>query len=68
MREDRDTGRLSRLSVRVRVTLAFSGVMAMVLASTGLFLYVRLGSELDATIDQGLRARAGDVGALLQAR
>jgi heavy metal sensor kinase len=58
--------RLNRLSVRLRVTLAFSGVMALVLAATGLFLYLRLGSELDATIDRGLRSRAADVTALIQ--
>lgn len=56
---------LSRLPVRVRVTLAFAGVMAIVLGATGLFLYVRLGNELDSTIQQGLRSRAGDVGALI---
>jgi two-component system OmpR family sensor kinase len=57
---------LSRLPVRVRVTLAFAGVMAVVLAATGLFVYLRLASELDATIDQGLRSRAGDVAALIE--
>jgi two-component system OmpR family sensor kinase len=57
--------RLGRLPVRVRVTLAFAGVIALVLAATGLFVYLRLASELDATIDQGLRSRAGDVGALV---
>jgi signal transduction histidine kinase len=51
--------------VRVRVTLAFAGVMALVLAATGLFVYLRLESELDATINQGLRSRAGDVSALI---
>ncbi|MDX6723087.1 MAG: hypothetical protein QOD73_1491 [Solirubrobacteraceae bacterium] len=56
---------LSGLPLRVRVTLAFAGVMAVVLAATGLFVYLRLASELDATIDQGLRSRAGDVGALV---
>jgi signal transduction histidine kinase len=40
--------------------------MAIVLAATGLFLYVRLGSALDSTIDQGLRARAADVAALVE--
>lgn len=40
--------------------------MAAVLAATGLFLYVRLGSALDRTIDQGLRARAADVAALVE--
>ena len=38
--------------------------MAVVLAATGLFLYVRLGDSLDRTIDQSLRERADDVGAL----
>jgi signal transduction histidine kinase len=40
--------------------------MAVVLAATGLFLYLRLGSDLDRTLDQGLRARAGAVSALVQ--
>lgn len=40
--------------------------MAAVLTATGLFLYVRLGSALDRTIDQGLRARAADVAALVE--
>jgi signal transduction histidine kinase len=40
--------------------------MAIVLAATGLFLYVRLGSALDRTIDNSLRARATDVGALVR--
>jgi two-component system OmpR family sensor kinase len=53
--------RLGRLPVRLRVTLAFAGVMTIVLAATGLFVYLRLESELDATIDQGLRSRASDV-------
>ncbi len=39
--------------------------MAIVLAGTGLFLYLRMGSELDATVDRGLRSRAGDVSALI---
>lgn len=59
---------LPRLSVRVRVTLALTVVMAVVLAATGLFVYLRLGSELDAGIDQGLRTRADDLTALVQSR
>ena len=54
------------LPIRIRLTLAFTLVMAVVLAATGLFLYVRLGSALDRAIDQGLRARAADVAALAQ--
>jgi two-component system OmpR family sensor kinase len=48
---------MSRLPIRVRVTLAFAAVMAVVLGAVGLFLYLRLATELDVTIDQGLRAR-----------
>ncbi len=40
--------------------------MALVLSATGLFLYLRLGSDLDRTIDQGLRARADEVTALVK--
>ena len=58
--------RLARLPVRVRVTLAFAGVMALVLGATGLFVYARLGAALDDTIEAGLRSRAGDVSALVK--
>lgn len=39
--------------------------MALVLAATGMFLYVRLRSDLDHTLDRGLVSRAGDVSALV---
>jgi two-component system, OmpR family, sensor kinase len=55
-----------RPPIRVRLTLAFAGVMAVVLAATGLFLYLHLRSDLDRTIDRGLRSRAADVSALVQ--
>jgi heavy metal sensor kinase len=58
--------RFNRLPIRLRVTLAFAGVMAVVLAATGLFVYLRLAAELDSAIDQGLRSRAGDVTALIK--
>jgi heavy metal sensor kinase len=57
---------VSRLSLRTRLTLAFAGAMALVLAATGFVLVNRLGSSLDRAIDQGLRARAADVTALVQ--
>jgi two-component system OmpR family sensor kinase len=59
-------GFLARLPIRLRVTLAFAVAMAIVLAATGLFLYARLGSALDRTIDQGLQARTTDVDALVR--
>ena len=57
---------MNRLPIRVRLTLAFAGVMAVVLTATGLFLYVQLRADLDHTINQGLRSRAGDISALVQ--
>jgi two-component system, OmpR family, sensor kinase len=56
----------ARLPIRLRLTLAFALAMAIVLTSTGVFLYVRLGSELDKTIDEGLRTRSADVSALVE--
>ena len=47
------------MSVRLRVTLVFVAVMALVLIAAGLFLYLRLGDELDDGIDRNLEARAG---------
>ena len=57
---------MSRLPIRLRLTLAFAGVMAAVLVAVGAFLYLRLESNLEASIDQGLRSRAGDVAALVR--
>lgn len=57
--------RLDRLPIRLRVTLAFTAAMAVLLAATGSFLYLRLAGELGASLDQGLRSRAGDVIALV---
>jgi heavy metal sensor kinase len=57
---------LSRLSIRLRVTLVFAAVMALVLGATGVFIYLRFSSELDAAINSGLRSRASDVAALVR--
>src|SRR6476659_4166031 len=54
---------LSRLPIRLRVTLAFTAAMAVVLIAVGLFLYLRLEAQLDSSINNGLRSRAGEVGA-----
>jgi two-component system OmpR family sensor kinase len=56
---------MGRLGIRIRLTLAFALVMAVVLAATGAFLYLRLASGLDRTIEQGLRTRADDITALV---
>jgi signal transduction histidine kinase len=56
---------MSRLPIRLRLALAFALAMAVMLAATGAFLYLRLASSLDETIDEELDARAGSVGALV---
>jgi signal transduction histidine kinase len=57
---------LTRVPVRWRLTLAFSIVIAAVLAATGLFVHGRLASTLDTSIEQSLRSRAADVAVLAQ--
>ncbi len=57
---------MSRIPVRLRLTLGFALAVAIVLAGIGSFLYFRTESALDRTIDEGLRARAADVAALAQ--
>ena len=58
---------MRRLPIRLRLTLAFALAMAVVLAATGAFLYFRLGSSLDETIDEGLQARAAELEPLVAA-
>jgi two-component system, OmpR family, sensor kinase len=58
---------VSRIPIRLRVTLVFAAVMAVVFVAVGLFLYLRLGSQLDESIDNGLRTRGGEISALVQA-
>jgi heavy metal sensor kinase len=56
---------IDRLPIRLRLTAAFVLVMAVVLTVTGLFLYLRLESALDRTLNDGLRSRAQDVASLV---
>jgi two-component system OmpR family sensor kinase len=55
-----------RLPIRLRLTLAFALVLAVVLGATGAFVYLRMENELDNSIDQGLRSRASDLVALVR--
>ncbi len=55
---------MRRLPIRVRITLAFAGAMAVLLAGLGAFIYLRFQSQLYAIVDQGLRSRAAEVTAL----
>jgi two-component system OmpR family sensor kinase len=52
---------LRRLPIRTRVTLVFAAVMAVLLAGLGAFIYERFRSDLNDSIDEGLRARADQV-------
>jgi heavy metal sensor kinase len=54
------------LPIRVKLTIAFVAVMAVVLGATGLFVYLRFDQALDDTLNAGLRSRASDVTALIQ--
>lgn len=56
---------MNRLPIRVRLTLAFALAMAVVLAAMGAFLYFRLASSLDETINEGLQTRAAELAPLV---
>jgi signal transduction histidine kinase len=48
---------MSRLPFRLRLTLAFTAVMAVALTAVGLFVYSRVASDLDDALDQSLLSR-----------
>jgi two-component system OmpR family sensor kinase len=49
-----------RLPIRLRLTLAFGVVMALVLAAMGVFVYLRVGSALLTTVEQTLRSQSSE--------
>jgi two-component system OmpR family sensor kinase len=49
---------VSRVPIRVRLTLSFAAAMAVVLAAVGVFVYQRVANELLATVDQTLVGQA----------
>ena len=49
---------MSRLPIRVRLTLPFALGMAIVLAAMGVVIYIRVGNALLASVDQNLNAQA----------
>jgi two-component system, OmpR family, sensor kinase len=51
---------VSRFPIRVRLTLAFAIAMAVVLAVTGAFIYLRVSSSLDEAVTESLDARMTD--------
>jgi signal transduction histidine kinase len=52
---------MSRIPIRVRLTLAFSVAMAIVLAGMALLIYVRVGGALLSSVDQTLHSQAAEV-------
>jgi signal transduction histidine kinase len=57
---------IQRLPIRVRLALAFAGVMAIVLGATGAFVYARTASDLDEQIERELAARLAGVIAIVR--
>ena len=56
---------LRRLPIRAKLTLAYTGAIALMLSVIGLFLYFHFKSGLDAGLNTTLRARADDVAAVV---
>jgi heavy metal sensor kinase len=55
---------VSRVPIRIRLSLAFAVAMAVIVALVGGLLYVRLGDSLLEQLDDSLRARAQTLAAL----
>ena len=51
---------MSRLPIRLRLTLPYAVGMAIVLAAMGVFVYVRVADTLLRDVDQNLRAQAAE--------
>jgi two-component system OmpR family sensor kinase len=58
---------VSRLPIRVRLTLAFAAAMAVVLTVLGFVVYSRFEDRLIENVDQSLRSRATDIAAVVEA-
>src|SRR5829696_5242267 len=57
----------ARAPLRIKLTLAFTGVMAVLLLGASVTLSLLSAANLDRAIDDGLEARAGDAAALVRA-
>jgi two-component system, OmpR family, sensor kinase len=56
---------LSRVPIRLKLTIAFAAAMAVVLAALGLFVYLRFEHQLDDAVISGLESQAQDVKSVL---
>ena len=52
---------MNRIPIRIRLTLPFAVTMAAVLAAMGVFIYLRVGSQLLTSVDTNLRAQLAEV-------
>jgi two-component system OmpR family sensor kinase len=52
---------LNRLPLRIRLTVAFAGAAAVLLAGIGTFIVLRVQAGLDGQLDHALRLRAGEL-------
>jgi signal transduction histidine kinase len=57
---------MSHVPIRLRVTLVFAGIMAVLLAATGLFLRLRLEHNLDRSINTDLQTRTEQLVSLIR--
>ena len=57
---------MSRVPIRLRLTLVFTAAMAVVLAAMGIFVYSLVASDLSTALDRELRSRAQDLSALVE--
>ena len=57
---------LGRLSIRAKLTAAFAGAMIVILILAGTFIYLRVGSELNQTLENSLRSRSDNLASLVQ--
>jgi heavy metal sensor kinase len=56
---------MSRIPIRIRLTLAFALAVGVVLAGLGLVVYTRFEDSLNENTDQALRSRATDIAAVI---
>ena len=57
---------MSRIPIRVRLTLAFALALGLVLAALGVVVYTRFENSLNDNTDQALRSRATDIAAVIE--
>jgi heavy metal sensor kinase len=57
---------MSRIPIRIRLTLAFVLALVVVLAGLGVIVYTRFEDSLDDNTDQALRSRATDIAAVIE--